>query len=227
MLAAFYLLVFLVTFANESYYISLSTVVDKVMYGFLPVHDHLVFPAVYIQTTDDILVYLLCGFEARIIKRYYSQVSVLPSHLSHVEASLASLVAAASKENGPELIRIIGEEFAKHTQAEMVEILTKADIAHERIQHVKDVLDDPQALENCYVVPVPNADGTSTKLAMTPIRFAEREPESIQDIAPTLDRPAPLIGEHSSEILREYGYTEEEIAQLTESGVVAEHKLPR
>ena len=134
--------------------------------------------------------------------------------------------AAASKENGPELIRIIGEEFAKHTQAEMVEILTKADIAHERIQHVKDVLDDPQALENCYVVPVPNADGTSTKLAMTPIRFAEREPESIQDIAPTLDRPAPLIGEHSSEILREYGYTEEEIAQLTESGVVAEHKLP-
>lgn len=128
--------------------------------------------------------------------------------------------AAASKENGAELIQIISDEFAKHTQDEMVAMLTAADIAHERIQHVQEVLDDPQALDNQYIVPVTNPNGTVTKEAMTPIRFSLEEPASPEDIAPTVDCPAPLVGQHSAEILREYGYSEEEITALMNSGVV-------
>lgn len=128
--------------------------------------------------------------------------------------------AAASKQNGPALIEIISAEFAKHTQDEMVELLTKADIAHERIQHVEEVLTDPQALENQYVVPVANLDGTVTKQAMSPVRFATVEPSSIEDIAPTVDCQAPLVGQHSAELLREYGYTDEDIQRLTDAKVI-------
>lgn len=128
--------------------------------------------------------------------------------------------SAAAKENAEELIRIISEEFKKHTQQEMVERLTAADIAHEKIQHVQDVLSDAQALENRYIVPVQNRDGSYSKQSMTPVRFAEKEPQSVEDIAPTIERQAPLVGEHSVEILKEYGYGDEEIQRWIASGVV-------
>lgn len=128
--------------------------------------------------------------------------------------------AVASKQNGPALIEIISAEFAKHTQDEMVEMLTSADIAHERIQHVVEVLDDPQALENKYVVPVANLDGTVTKQAMSPIRFATAEPSSIEDIDPTVLCQAPLVGQHSREILAEYGYSDADVAAFLADKVV-------
>ncbi|QAT51218.1 CoA transferase [Caproiciproducens sp. NJN-50] len=128
--------------------------------------------------------------------------------------------AAAGKQNGPALIEVIGGEFIKHTQDEMVKLLTSADIAHERIQHVKDVLDDPQALENKYIVPVANLDGSVTKQAMTPVRFAAEEPASADDIEPTVRCHAPLVGEHSVEILKECGYSDSEVAGLLKENVI-------
>lgn len=133
--------------------------------------------------------------------------------------------AAEGKKNGPALIEIIAGEFIKHTQDEMVNMLTAADIAHERIQHVKDVLNDPQALENKYVMPIANLDGTVTKQAMSPIRFAENEPASIEDIEPTVRCQAPLIGQHSAEILREYGYDEAQVASMLERKIITSDKL--
>ncbi len=132
--------------------------------------------------------------------------------------------ASEGKRNGPALIEIIAGEFIKHTQDEMVKLLTSADIAHERIQHVKDVLNDPQALENKYVVPVANLDGTMTKQAMSPVRFTAVEPASVADIEPTVKYHAPLVGEHSAEILKEYGYSDEVISDLMKKNVITVDK---
>jgi len=128
--------------------------------------------------------------------------------------------AAEGKRNGRALIEIISGEFAKHTQAEMVTLLTAADIAHERIQHVVEVLDDPQALENKYVVPVENLDGSFTKQSMSPIRFAQEEPVTIEDIDPTVIRQAPTIGQHSAEILTACGYSAGDIERFKAEGVI-------
>lgn len=127
---------------------------------------------------------------------------------------------AAAKENTQEMIEVLSREFEKFTQDEMVEILTNADIANERIWHFKDVWQDPQALENKYVVPMENFDGTTTLQSATPIRFSEEEPKSIEDIHPTVVRSGPKIGMDSEEILKEYGYSEEEIRNFEEQNVI-------
>ena len=133
--------------------------------------------------------------------------------------------AAAAKAHSSELVEILSAEFAKHTMDEIAAMFARADIAYDRVQHIKEVLDDPQALENMYTIPVENRDGTVTKQPMTPIRFATTEPARIEDIAPTMERQAPLVGEHSAEILKEHGYTDEDIQKLVDSKVVYIEKL--
>ena len=133
--------------------------------------------------------------------------------------------AAAAKAHSSELVEILSAEFAKHTMDEIAAMFARADIAYDRVPHIKEVLDDPQALENMYIIPVENRDGTVTKQPMTPIRFATTEPARIEDIAPTMERQAPLVGEHSAEILKEHGYTDEAIQKLVDSEGVYIEKL--
>jgi crotonobetainyl-CoA:carnitine CoA-transferase CaiB-like acyl-CoA transferase len=116
------------------------------------------------------------------------------------------------KENTRELIKILEAEFAKYTQDEMVEKLIAADIAHERIQHVKDVLTDEQALANHYIAEWVNRDGSKNYYAMTPVKFDNIEVNQTKD--------APLIGENSIEILTELRYEKEEIDKYIREDVI-------
>ncbi len=120
--------------------------------------------------------------------------------------------AAEGKKRGPELIKIIEEEFAKHTEEEMIERLEAADIAYEKIWHALDVSADPQAIENNYVMETTNRDGSTVMLAQPPVKFGDIEPVPFKD--------APLVGQDSYEILEEVGYTREEIDAMVASGVV-------
>ena len=126
--------------------------------------------------------------------------------------------ADGSKDHCVELVEMLSAEFSKHSMEEIEAMFARADIAYDHVQHIKDVLDDPQALENRYIVPVKNLDGTVTKQPATPIRFAISEPKSIDEITPTFDCQAPRIGEHTVEILKEYGYADEKILSLLEEG---------
>ena len=61
--------------------------------------------------------------------------------------------AVAAKAHSSELVEILSAEFAKHTMDEIAAMFARADIAYDRVQHIKEVLDDPQALENMYIIP--------------------------------------------------------------------------
>ena len=50
--------------------------------------------------------------------------------------------------------------------------------------------------------------------------YAMRTPTGWSESAPTSTSPAPRLGEHSAQVLRELGYAEDEIARLKESGVI-------
>ncbi len=132
--------------------------------------------------------------------------------------------AAGSKAHSAELVAILAAEFGKHTMKEIEGMFARADIAYDHVQHIKEVLDDPQALENMYLVPMKNNDGTVTKQPATPIRFCLTEPKTIEDIAPTMDRQAPRVGQHTVEILKEYGYTDAQIDKFLADGSAAGEK---
>jgi len=46
-----------------------------------------------------------------------------------------------------------------------------------------------------------------------------RTPTNWSESQPGTPRPAPRLGEHSAEVLREVGYSDSEIAELDEKGV--------
>ena len=57
-------------------------------------------------------------------------------------------------------------------------------------------------------------NGRSAILPNTPVAFEEARKQAF---------PAPHLGEHSREILREYGYTDEEIEEYIAGGIVKVH----
>jgi crotonobetainyl-CoA:carnitine CoA-transferase CaiB-like acyl-CoA transferase len=68
---------------------------------------------------------------------------------------------------------------------------------------------DPQVLANGYLVDVIDAEGTSRQLVANPVQFDERPPSSAR---------GPLFAEHTDDILRELGKTEDEMIQLKVEG---------
>jgi crotonobetainyl-CoA:carnitine CoA-transferase CaiB-like acyl-CoA transferase len=79
------------------------------------------------------------------------------------------------------------------------------------IQGPLEILDDPQMEANGYVLPVTDLEGNTRRLVANPVQFDE-EP-------PVLTR-APQFAEHTDDILRELGRSEDEIIQLKIDGAV-------
>jgi crotonobetainyl-CoA:carnitine CoA-transferase CaiB-like acyl-CoA transferase len=77
------------------------------------------------------------------------------------------------------------------------------------IQDPLEIASDPQMEPNGYILPVTDAEGNERRLVANPVQFDETPP--------TLTR-APLFAEHTDEILREIGKTEDEIIQLKIDG---------
>ncbi len=77
----------------------------------------------------------------------------------------------------------------------------------------QDLVDDPQIAHNGTFVEYEHPTEGHIKTPGFPYRFSATPPR--------IDRGAPLIGEHSTEVLTELGVSAEQIAALFESGAVA------
>lgn len=116
-------------------------------------------------------------------------------------------------ENGDVLNDIMAQWCAGKTKAEVLELLESAKLPAAPMHSTQDVLDDPhvQAMGYLRRVPFP---GTSRDVPIieTPFRLSATPGE--------IRRRAPLLGEHTDEILGEIGYSGAQVAGLRDRRVV-------
>jgi crotonobetainyl-CoA:carnitine CoA-transferase CaiB-like acyl-CoA transferase len=77
------------------------------------------------------------------------------------------------------------------------------------VQNPVEVAADAQLDANGCLVPLVDASGNERRLVANPVQFDERPPVVVR---------GPQFAEHSDDILRELGKTEEEILQLKLDG---------
>jgi CoA:oxalate CoA-transferase len=118
----------------------------------------------------------------------------------------------ARGKNAKGLVAILDEKFAAKTRGQWFEILDREGCIFTPVQTPEEVTRDPQALANNYFIQVEHPDWGPIKATGFPWDFS--------DTPASWRRKAPKFGEHSHEILKEAGYTEEKIASLRKAGVV-------
>ena len=101
--------------------------------------------------------------------------------------------------------------FVTKTRDEWLKILVDADIVCAPVYSYPEVANDPQVLANEYVVEINHPTQGPVRVIGNPIHLSQYKARI---------GVAPLLGQHTDEILKEAGYSKAEIAELREQEVI-------
>ncbi len=118
--------------------------------------------------------------------------------------------------NADERKKITADEIAKWPTAEILERLDAHDVPSAPLLTRMELLDSPQVQTNASVHYTTYPGFGEVRQARPPARFSATPSE--------IAGPAPQLGEHSREILKDLGYNDDKCAALLESGAVVEAK---
>ena len=114
-------------------------------------------------------------------------------------------------EHMDEVDALVGEWVGGRSKEEVVETLLEANVPCAPVQDVEEIVDDPHLRERGMINDLPNQGTGKEEVPVPgmPIKFhGSKDPDVTQ---------APLLGEHTEEVLAEMaGYDEEEISRLLE-----------
>jgi crotonobetainyl-CoA:carnitine CoA-transferase CaiB-like acyl-CoA transferase len=119
---------------------------------------------------------------------------------------------AARMKNLPVLVDILTERFRARTTSDWLARLEAAGVPAGPVLSIGEMLTDPQVLAREMVVEVEHSRLGPMKTLGPPVKFSET-PNRVR-------RGAPQLGQHTQEVLKEYGYSEAEIKQLVDRGDV-------
>ena len=110
------------------------------------------------------------------------------------------------------LVPVIVELTATRTAQEWVNLLAAAGVPCGRIRSVAEVCTNPQLTERGKIVERPHPTAKTVKMIGLPIELS--------DTPGQIETAPPLLGEHTDDVLRDLGYSDEEIRQFHDLGVV-------
>ena len=87
------------------------------------------------------------------------------------------------------------------TSYEWEDIFRKADLVYSRLKHFEDVPKDEQAWANDYLQEVTWGNGVTSAVVRPPLHFKSYEQRETVSLGG--------IGQHTDEVLKEYGFTQE------------------
>jgi crotonobetainyl-CoA:carnitine CoA-transferase CaiB-like acyl-CoA transferase len=112
------------------------------------------------------------------------------------------------------LVAAMNAVLATRTRAEWIALFDAAGVPVGPVHSIGEALAHPQTQARGMVVDLVHPQAGPTKALGCPLHFSAT-PTSI-------DRPAPLLGEHTREVLREHGYSDEQIDALAADGAIEE-----
>jgi len=120
--------------------------------------------------------------------------------------------ASARVENNNERRVLMSAEIAKWPRAEILERLKAEDVPSAPILKRREILDDPQIIENGTIVEDEHPGVGRVRQPRPAARF-DKSPSGIQ-------RPAPRLGENTREIMAEAGFHDGDIDGLIDGGII-------
>ncbi|MFC2003903.1 CoA transferase, partial [Chloroflexota bacterium] len=115
-------------------------------------------------------------------------------------------------QNAEALISILDNLFATKPRDEWMKIMETEDLIYGAVQTPTEAADDPQMLQNDYIVDWEHPTYGHGKVVGFPWKFSET-PASLR-------RPVPELGEHTEETLLELGYGWDDITRLKEQKII-------
>jgi crotonobetainyl-CoA:carnitine CoA-transferase CaiB-like acyl-CoA transferase len=113
--------------------------------------------------------------------------------------------------NHDALAAILDKVFRSKTWEEWKPIL--ADIPHAPATSLREAINDPQAEANNFFVTYEHPSRGTIRMVANPINMSKNPA--------TIRMAAPEFGQHTEEVLLEYGYTWDDIIKFKEKGVIA------
>lgn len=114
--------------------------------------------------------------------------------------------------NRAALERTLSETFMTRTTTHWLGVLDRAGVPCGPINDMSQVYADPQVVARDMVVEIDHPTAGAIRNVGIPVKFSETPG--------TVRRPPPRLGEHTHEVLVEFGYTSDEIAALEQRGIV-------
>ena len=110
------------------------------------------------------------------------------------------------------LLPLLTRLFKTRAKQDWLAALEAAKVPCGAINNLEEVFADPQVVVRGMTVPMPHPRSDALRVVASPMKLSGTPVQ--------YRRPPPMLGEHTEEILAEFGWTPEECAELHRLGVV-------
>ena len=112
-----------------------------------------------------------------------------------------------------DLVNVIQEELVKKKSEEWIKIFDKEGLPCGPINTITEMHQDPHTIDRKMVIEVENKTAGKSKAIGMPIKFSDTNSEN--------NKGAPIFGQHTDTVLKDFGYTQGQIEEFKSKGIIA------